>query len=79
MTPWADPPEARSAANSTVGRQLNRRALPEVDDDHAAIGFLVRMFGASAPFERKLQPGLLGLVLALFFLSLPDLLDDERR
>ena len=54
--------------------------LPEVDDDHAPIGFLVRVFGAPrATFERKLQPGLLGLVLALFFLSLPDLLDDERR
>ena len=37
------------------------------------------VLGAAAAFERKLQPGLLGLVLALLFLSLPDLLDDERR
>jgi hypothetical protein len=56
------------------------RRLPEVDDHDAPIGFLVRVFGATGTaFKRKLQPGLLGLVLALFFLSLPDLLDDERR
>ena len=41
--------------------------------------FLLRRLGPSTAFERKLQPGLLGLVLALFFLSLSNLLDDERR
>jgi hypothetical protein len=53
--------------------------LPEVDDDDAPVGFLVRVLGATATFERQLEPRLLSLVLALFFLSLADLLDDERR
>ena len=50
----------------------------EVDDDDAPVLLFVRGFGTAAAFERKLQPGLLGLVLALFFFPLSDLLDAAR-
>jgi hypothetical protein len=53
--------------------------LPEIDDDDASVGLFVCGFGTAAALKRKLQPGLLGLVLALFFFPLSDLLDDERR
>jgi hypothetical protein len=51
----------------------------EIDDDDAAVGLFVGGLRTATTLERKLQPGLLGLVLALFFFSLSDLLDDERR
>jgi hypothetical protein len=51
----------------------------QIDDDDAPIGLFVRCLGPATAFKRKLQPGLLSLVLALFFFPLSDLLDDERR
>ena len=52
----------------------------QIDDHDAAVG-LVRFarLRRAASLERKLQPGLLGLVLTLFFFPLSNLLDDERR
>jgi hypothetical protein len=55
------------------------RVSAEVHDDDASVALFVGLFGTATPLERKLQPWLLGLVLALFFFPLSDLLDDERR
>lgn len=51
----------------------------EIDNHDASISVVVDVIGTAPLFERKLQPRLLGLALALLFFPLSDLLDDERR
>lgn len=78
----SDPATVKHQRGRSAGRSPARfpsRPLAEVDHDDTAIDFFVGSLGGAATLDGKLEPRLLGLVLALLLFPFSNLLDDERR